>query len=55
MFGDLTHESAIKLAQQLIDITLQGLNRVFLCDAGSVAVAEAMQEPRILFFLQRPL
>jgi adenosylmethionine---8-amino-7-oxononanoate aminotransferase len=43
MFGGLTHEPAIKLAQQLIDITPDGLNRVFFCDSGSVAVEVAMK------------
>jgi adenosylmethionine---8-amino-7-oxononanoate aminotransferase len=39
----LTHKPAIKLARLLTDITPQGLNRVFFCDSGSVAVEVAMK------------
>ena len=43
MFGGLTHEPATTLCQTLIDITPQGLERVFLADSGSVSVEVAMK------------
>lgn len=43
MFGGLTHEPAAKLARTLVDLTPAGLEKVFLCDSGSVSVEVAMK------------
>ncbi|RRO16718.1 adenosylmethionine--8-amino-7-oxononanoate transaminase [Saccharopolyspora rhizosphaerae] len=43
MFGGLTHEPAVELARRLVEITPDGLDRVFLADSGSVSVEVAMK------------
>jgi adenosylmethionine-8-amino-7-oxononanoate aminotransferase len=43
MFGGLTHEPAVRLAERLVQITPEGLERVFFADSGSVAVEVAIK------------
>jgi adenosylmethionine---8-amino-7-oxononanoate aminotransferase len=43
MFGGLTHEPAVRLAQRLVDSSPAGLEHVFLADSGSVSVEVALK------------
>lgn len=43
MFGGLTHQSAINLCEKLVNLTPEGLDKVFLSDSGSVSVEVAMK------------
>jgi adenosylmethionine-8-amino-7-oxononanoate aminotransferase len=43
MFGGLTHEPAVQLAEKLIEITPEPLQSVFFADSGSVSVEVAMK------------
>jgi adenosylmethionine-8-amino-7-oxononanoate aminotransferase len=43
MFGGLTHEPAVRLAERLVAMTPAGLERVFFADSGSVAVEVAIK------------
>src|SRR5919108_3983747 len=42
MFGGLTHAPAVELARRLIELTPDGLSRVFFADSGSVSVEVAI-------------
>ncbi len=43
MFGGLTHEPAVRLAETLVKITPANLDHVFISDSGSVAMEVAMK------------
>ncbi|MFI1461700.1 adenosylmethionine--8-amino-7-oxononanoate transaminase [Nocardia carnea] len=43
MFGGLTHEPAVRLCELLVRHTPAGLDKVFLCDSGSVSIEVAVK------------
>jgi adenosylmethionine---8-amino-7-oxononanoate aminotransferase len=43
MFGGLTHEPAVRLAERLVEITPEPLRHVFFSDSGSVSVEVAIK------------
>ncbi|MGB1868427.1 MAG: adenosylmethionine--8-amino-7-oxononanoate transaminase [Porticoccaceae bacterium] len=43
MFGGITHAPAVNLCEKLVEITPEGLDKVFLADSGSVGVEVAIK------------
>ena len=43
MFGGLTHEPAVRLAERLVELAPEGLEQVFLADSGSISVEVALK------------
>ncbi|RXJ70375.1 adenosylmethionine--8-amino-7-oxononanoate transaminase [Veronia nyctiphanis] len=43
MFGGITHQPAVALCKKLVEITPPALEKVFLCDSGSISVEVALK------------
>lgn len=43
MFGGITHEPAVEMCRKLVEITPDGLDKVFISDSGSISVEVALK------------